>query len=247
MPEHLTSTSANERYEAKHVHSVYESIAPHFSQTRYKPWPLVTQFLRSLAPGSVGLDVGCGNGKYLGVNREVYIIGSDRSNSLVSIAGAERKEDDGGGGSSEVIVGDALDLPHRIGRFDFAISIAVIHHLSTRERRVQAIRSIIGTLRLPVHGVGGGGKTLLYVWALEQKSSRRGWDDAHEQDVMVPWVMKQKAKEGGPLEGRTFNRYYHLYRKGELEENIQEAGGVVIESGYERDNWWAIAAPKPQG
>lgn len=36
------------------------------------------QFLRGLEPGSVGLDVGCGNGKYLAVNREVFIVASDR-------------------------------------------------------------------------------------------------------------------------------------------------------------------------
>jgi tRNA (uracil-5-)-methyltransferase TRM9 len=38
-----------------------------------------------------------------------------------------------------------------------------------------------------------------------------------------------------------FQRYYHLYRKGELEEDVLAAGGVVITSGYERDNWWAVA------
>lgn len=36
------------------------------------------QFLKGLEPGSVGLDVGCGNGKYLAVNREVFIVASDR-------------------------------------------------------------------------------------------------------------------------------------------------------------------------
>ena len=85
-----------------------------------------------------------------------------------------------------------------------------------------------------------GGRALIYVWALEQKHSRRGWDEGDDQDVMVPWVMKQ-----GPEEGKTFNRYYHLYRQGELEHDIVEAGGVVLEAGYEKDNWWAIAAPEP--
>jgi tRNA (uracil-5-)-methyltransferase TRM9 len=40
---------------------------------------------------------------------------------------------------------------------------------------------------------------------------------------------------------RTFQRYYHLYRSGELERDVIEAGGRVVDSGYERDNWWAIA------
>lgn len=85
----------------------------------------------------------------------------------------------------------------------------------------------------------------MYVWALEQEGSRRGWSEGDEQDVMVPWVMrgkKKKGEDGGEKEvDRTFHRYYHLYRKGELEENVRNAGGRVLEAGYEKDNWWAIA------
>ncbi|KAK5275390.1 tRNA methyltransferase, has a role in tRNA modification, partial [Cryomyces antarcticus] len=44
---------------------------------------------------------------------------------------------------------------------------------------------------------------------------------------------------------QTFHRYYHLYRNGELEADIEAAGGVVLESGYEKDNWWAIAGRNP--
>ena len=65
-------------YEAEHVHAVYEQIAPHFSSTRYKPWPIVERFLLRLPDGAVGLDIGCGNGKYLAVNPRVFILASDR-------------------------------------------------------------------------------------------------------------------------------------------------------------------------
>ena len=45
--------------EKAHVHSVYENIADHFSDTRHKPWPHVLEFLSSLAsPGNVLIDVG---------------------------------------------------------------------------------------------------------------------------------------------------------------------------------------------
>ena len=72
--------------EKKHVYDVYEKIAPHFSNTRYKPWPRVEAYLNSLPPGSLNLDVGCGNGKYLEINRdEIMTIGTDRSFNLVSI------------------------------------------------------------------------------------------------------------------------------------------------------------------
>jgi tRNA (uracil-5-)-methyltransferase TRM9 len=218
---------APERYEEQHVHEVYEQIASHFSSTRYKPWPIVESFLRSLSPGSVGLDVGCGNGKYLTVNQDVFIIGSDRSSNLVKIAARHEPH--------SAVVADTLALPHQTGRFDFAISIAVVHHLSTPERRREAIKAILNCLK-------EGGNALIYVWALEQKESRRGWDEGHEQDVMVPWVMKTGKKspnDDGSTE-KTFQRYYHLYRSGELEQDVTGVGGEVVKAGYEKDNWWAI-------
>ena len=235
--EHKNLQQSASQYEATYVHSVYQAIAPHFSSTRHKPWPLVSSFLNSLPSGSIGLDVGCGNGKYLLLNPHVFIIASDRSAKLAEIATHQ--------GPHSVIVADILDLPHPREAFDFAISIAVLHHLSTSERRIKAVRAVLETLR-PAHDKGGeGGMALFYVWALEQKSSRRGWGEGDEQDTLVPWIIKQNG--GGKLveDAKTFNRYYHLYKEGELERDIENAGGIVVESGYERDNWWATARWKP--
>ncbi|KAF1364026.1 S-adenosyl-L-methionine-dependent methyltransferase [Lizonia empirigonia] len=244
------SEAAGTTYEEEHVHEVYEQIASHFSSTRYKPWPIVERFLKEQPDGAVGADVGCGNGKYLAVNKKVFIVGSDRSTNLVNIAKQHNPHD--------VVVADNLSLPHPPHIFDFAISIAVVHHLSTPARRVEAVKCILDLLRPSQHGeTKSGGQALIYVWALEQKSSRRGWDEGSEQDVMVPWVMtakkekvpkkkkqqKRRGEDGKAQDGgeKTYLRYYHLYRKGELEQDIEQAGGSVVESGYEKDNWWAIA------
>ena len=149
------------------------------------------------------------------------------------------------------IVADTLSLPHSPSSLDFVISIAVVHHLSTSTRRGQAIAAMLEVLKpSPSHehsadvDVGRASKALIYVWALEQKHSRRGWDEGDDQDVMVPWVMKNNTAANRASE-KIFNRYYHLYRRGELEDDIQTAGGEVIESGYEKDNWWAIAVRRP--
>ena len=259
------------------------------------------------------------------MNPAVFVLGTDRSAGLVAFAAAAARA-----GRSDAHVADGLALPHPRARFDFAISIAVVHHFSSRERRVAAVRAILETLR-PEHG-----RALVYVWALEQKHSRRGWDEGHSQDVYVPWVLakqydkaaggektekkktrKQKkyvqkgehaalqeeqekavqkgehaalqeekavqkgehaaalqeeqekavqeqekavqeqekavqeqekaapASEGAPAPDEspkevTYQRYYHLYRKGELEEDVASAGGFVAESGYERDNWYVV-------
>lgn len=91
--------------ERKHVHEVYEEIAPHFSQTRYKAWPVVHSFLSSLPPGSVGLDVGCGNGKNMLVRtKDLVITGFDLSLELLRICKAH---------GLEVMQGSMISLPFR--------------------------------------------------------------------------------------------------------------------------------------
>jgi hypothetical protein len=43
-----------------------------------QPWPIVEKFLLEQADGAIGVDVGCGNGKYLAVNPRIFMLGSDR-------------------------------------------------------------------------------------------------------------------------------------------------------------------------
>ena len=216
-------------FEQEHVHNVYNAIADHFSETRYKPWPKVESFLLSQKPASLGADVGCGNGKYLSVNPDVVMIGSDRSSNLIDIAHSLKP-------TSDLIVADAINLPHLSGVFDFAISIAMIHHFSTEERRIAAIKELLRILN-------SSGQALLYVWALEQKDSRRGWDETDKQDVMIPWKTRSSKRDPENGSNDTFyvrDRYYHLFRKGELEDCARQGGAEIIESGYERDNWWVV-------
>ncbi|KAM5246568.1 tRNA (carboxymethyluridine(34)-5-O)-methyltransferase ALKBH8 [Ctenodactylus gundi] len=139
--------------EQEYVHRVYEEIAGHFSSTRHTPWPRIVEFLKALPHGSIVADIGCGNGKYLGINKELYMIGCDRSHSLVDIC-RERQ--------FPAFACDALAVPLRSGSCDACISIAVIHHFATAERRVAALQELVRLLR-------PGGKALVYVWAMEQE------------------------------------------------------------------------------
>uniref|UniRef100_A0A3B5ASM3 tRNA (carboxymethyluridine(34)-5-O)-methyltransferase n=1 Tax=Stegastes partitus TaxID=144197 RepID=A0A3B5ASM3_9TELE len=145
------------RLEEEYVHRVYDAIAPHFSSTRHSPWPRVCHFLTLLPPGSALADVGCGNGKYLGVNPDVIAVGCDRSSALVQIC-AER--------GFHAFVSDALSVPLRTESCDACISIAVIHHFSTQERRLAAVRELVRLLK-------PGGRALIYVWAFEQEYNKQ--------------------------------------------------------------------------
>ncbi|KAI8069141.1 S-adenosyl-L-methionine-dependent methyltransferase [Gongronella butleri] len=225
-----TPTEQEGAYEEQHVHQVYETIAEHFSDTRYKPWPVVETFLNGLPLGSVGADVGCGNGKYMMVNPNIFISGSDRSSNLISIV-HER--------GLEGLVADGLSLPYRDNAFDFAISIAVIHHFSTEQRRKEAIEELMRIVK-------PNGKVLVFVWALEQTKFTKRNFKPDEQDVFVPWVLSKKKDEQADKDTdaapKVYNRYYHLFRKGELDAIFNEIRDVTVdEAGYDRDNHYVIA------
>ncbi|KAJ7905361.1 S-adenosyl-L-methionine-dependent methyltransferase [Mycena olivaceomarginata] len=154
------AADAPDTYEEKHVHQIYDSIASHFSSTRYKPWPIIAAFLANLRDGWVGLDSGTGNGKYLPLPADrpgrVWTIGLDRSRNLLDIARTGGRD-----------------------RRDYAISIATIHHLATHERRKLAVKRLLSAVS-PAHG-----RVLVYVWAVRQDElSKRSipwrlkWDGA---------------------------------------------------------------------
>uniref|UniRef100_A0A914I4N5 Alkylated DNA repair protein alkB homolog 8 n=1 Tax=Globodera rostochiensis TaxID=31243 RepID=A0A914I4N5_GLORO len=142
--------------EQQYVAEVYEAIAPHFDLTRFSNWRCVVNFLVSLPRGSTLLDVGCGNGKYLLQSDGLTKFGCDISWNLLRIT--SRK------GCASVFCADALQLPIRNGAFDAVISVAVIHHFSTRRRRVRALSELLRVVR-------PGGRALVTAWALEQFSS----------------------------------------------------------------------------
>ncbi|TMW60725.1 hypothetical protein Poli38472_000767 [Pythium oligandrum] len=194
------STLAPTALEAEHVHKVYDSIAPHFSHTRHHPWPLVTDFLTALPAGSLVADVGCGNGKYLKINPALCMIGSDRSIPLLACSAQNEA-------SFNVFGCDALKVPMRTGAFDAAISIAVLHHISTVERRIALISELARIVRV-------GGEIFIVAWAFEQdESSKRQFE---QQDVMVEWKLQQNQPAGGDGESD------------DSDDEVDDIGGSVL-------------------
>lgn len=64
--------------EDEHVRLVYDDIAHHFSSTRYKAWPVVEDFVLRIPAGSIGVDIGCGNGKNMLLrNKDVVFLAFD--------------------------------------------------------------------------------------------------------------------------------------------------------------------------
>lgn len=222
------------------------------------------------------MDSGTGNGKYLPLpHPSSPMVGLDRSRNLLQIArhaGSQSSIDTGSAPTifNEVVQADVLNRCWRVGVFDYAISIATIHHLATAERRKAAVQTLILAISA-THG-----RALIYVWAIEQDElSKRvipsqGFPGENAgQDVFVPWILAtQKMKRGqnvvevtkedGTAEkpNKVFNRYYHMFSKGELYELTTTAaqdlglavgnesdsascqGVEIVQCGWERSNYY---------
>lgn len=234
--------------EKKYVYDVYEKIAPHFSHTRYKAWPQVEKFLMEIPKGSVVADVGCGNGKYLNLNPDLVMIGTDITNNLLKICYEEK--------NANVFRADSLFLPVKSNIVDYVISIAVIHHFSNSNLRKKALEELLRIVR-------PGGKVLVTVWALEQNKKFK------TADVFVPWNLHNKyhkenvkggieeedavqkvieegenrpeVYENEEKQAVVYKRYYHLFVFKELETLLGEINGLkIVESFYDRDNWCCV-------
>ena len=146
-----------------------------------------------------------------------------------------------------VCVGDALRLPLRSSSVDVVICVAVLHHLSTDARRLQAVSECFRVVR-------PGGHVLLQSWAFEQEcgDTRRRFD---AQDVFMPWVLQQKLLDATPaallaangvIESHrgvvVFNRFCHVFKRGELPSLCTRAGPcAVVEESSDKSNWCVIA------
>lgn len=192
------------------VINVYKHIATHFDKTRFALWPGVTGFLDSLATHAKVLDVGCGNGKYLSYRPDIDMVGCDTCSELVDIASNKS--------GSNVIVVDGHTLPWGEATFDAVICVAVLHHLSTCEHRLQFMGEIVRVMK-------PGGQSFITVWHHHGKKHTSA--DMTGKHVFIPWTHAT---------GGIYQRYYYMFGESELVELVSECGGRVTHVNHERGN-----------
>ena len=200
------------------IQSTYNAISKEFSDSRYRVWKTVAEFIDSIQLNTTNADIGCGNGKNMKYRPDIKFIGMDLCENFVDICKQSKLN---------VFHGNILSIPFESDYFDNVISIAVIHHLKTKDERMKAISELIRITK-------PGGRILIYVWAFEQdQNSKRKFET---QDVLVPFRLKNSDK--------SFDRFYHVYVYGELEQELEKEiqnKNVCIERvGYELSNHFVI-------
>lgn len=204
----------------------YNAIAGDFSRTRQYPWQGFEKLAQYAKSGERVLDLGCGNGRLLDLlrNKKINYIGVDNSQALIEIA---RKKYPG----ADFRAGDALNLSFPDNSFDKICSIAVLHHIPSRDLRLRFLQEAKRTLKPE-------GLLILTVWDLRRKKLwlnikfgllkilRKSKLDFG--DVLVPWQNKA-------------DRYVHCFSKRELRGAVRGAGLVIKETGVLGGNIYAVA------
>jgi ubiquinone/menaquinone biosynthesis C-methylase UbiE len=203
--------------EKHHVYEIYQNISSRFDRTRGYVWPCVTNFLDGLKPGCKLLEIGCGNGKNLLYREDLNSTGVDFVPNFVEMC-KER--------GLHVLKANALELPFEDNTFDAVISIAVFHHLSTEERRIQALNEMNRVLK-------PGGNGFVMCWAYEQeyngvKSTSRRIVAKGEQ--FVPWIDYKHRNLLG-------ERFYYFYDKTEFETYTKAISVTTKNIFWEEGNW----------
>ncbi len=206
----------------KKIKRDYENIAEEFDATRQVKWSEFDYYLKYIKGGDNLADLGCGNGRfydYLRNLRKVNYSGVDSSKTLI-------KKARGKFSPVKFINGDLLDLPLEKESQDVALAIASLHHLPSKDLRLQAVNEMWRILK-------PGGILMISVWNLYQprynKFVRRGklrhfftlglYDKG---DIFIPW-----DKSG-------IKRYYYAFRPEELSDLLKQK--FSIREQYQNNN-----------
>jgi len=198
---------------------IYNEIATRFDTSRVRIWPCVKKFLDTFQPSSLLLDVGCGNGKNMLYRSDLIFNGIDFSIKLVEICKNK---------NLNVIEASMTNIPFDNNYFDGVIVVASYHNLCNDTERKQTLDEIYRVVK-------PGGKVLLVVWAMEQPEDSKF--HFTKSDELVSWYSVESKI--------TYNRYYHIYSKGKLVEEIKRLKPEFsIEYEYLEKGNWVISLKK---
>lgn len=201
-------------YQKKYVYNVYDNIWEQFNDTRFSVWNFVKKFLED-KKYMKGIDIGCGNGKNMNFNNDINFYGIDNCKALVNICKTK---------NLNVSLANCLDIPFKENSFDFSMSIAVFHHLMSKEKRIQAVKEMIRVTK-------SDGECIFSVWSIENQDNEKKVRKFKTGDNYVNWIRK-KDKE-------IFKRYYFIYSEKMIKDfmNIFKNNIKNLKIFNERGNW----------
>ncbi|MFA5022039.1 MAG: class I SAM-dependent methyltransferase [Patescibacteria group bacterium] len=200
----------------------YNEIASDFNRTRNYLWPNLPDLKKYVKSGDKVLDLGCGNGKLRLLFKDVKIdyIGVDNSDDQINFA---QNRNDFKIESQQFLKAEVFNLPFADNSFEVVFFIAVLHHLPSKQLRLQALQEIKRVLK-------PGGVLVMANWNRYQKKFLPlifhytflkiiGKSELDFKDIYLPW-----------MKGKVY-RYYHAFTLGELKKLVKQSG-LKLDSNY---------------
>jgi SAM-dependent methyltransferase len=193
----------------------YDTYAREFSDTRPFFWREL-EFLKKYGRlEHTILDIGCGNGRLIDLfgNKNIRYTGVDSSKELIEIAKKHR------GKQGKFIHANALSLPFKDNTFDTVFSIAVLHHVPSKNFRTRFVQEAYRVTK-------PRGTLILTVWNIWQW---RFWKD-HAVHILKKLIGLSDLDFGDTI--LTFGqqkkkRYVHAFTKRGLTTLLEKNGFTV--------------------
>lgn len=182
---------------------VWNILSDSWTNLRVRPDEEAIDFSKTIDKGII-LDLGCGNCRNLipFLEKRLKCVGLDFSSSMIREAKAFLKKR---GFHINLVIGDVTELPFKGNRFSSILCLRTLHHVETKPGRLKALKEMKRV----------GNEFIITVWKKWEK--RFIWKlikNLLSSDVYVEWN----------YHGKIYKRFYHLYTKKELENDLKTAG-----------------------
>ncbi|MEK7511584.1 MAG: class I SAM-dependent methyltransferase [Patescibacteria group bacterium] len=211
----------------------YNKIAKQFSFSRAYVWPDVLVFSELIKDGDKLLDLGCGNGRLIGLlkDKAVDYLGVDFSQELIVCAKKSFPE-------KSFLMRDALNLDFPEKSFDVVMCVSVLNHLP-KNKHVQFVENIKKVLK-------PGGYLLMSNWNLWNILSKKSvWKKRHRsietskhRSIILDWKNVLTKWKSGENEAEL---YYYAFTRNEIKRLLANNGFTVGKNYYSKRgkrSWW---------
>ena len=192
------------RIKPKNQQDVWDTIAESFSHTRKSPWQIVLDFIQIQPKPDLSIDLGCGNGRHsipLALHSK-QSLAVDFSKNLLQIT--KKQLISKHITNTSLIQANLTSLPLKDNSVDMALMIASLHSIPHKTKRQSTLKELYRILKPQ-------STALLTVWNTNHKAYQTNPNSQPSQDAIIYW---RQHSHNEP-------RYYHLYTKDELIEDIK--------------------------